>query len=60
MKRNHGSKVGVGTIKNVEAKATKHAGSKTHIKNSEMFHMLGPVSYTHLDVYKRQVLNFKK
>ena len=41
MKRNHGSKVGVGTIKNFEATAGKNAGSKTHINNSDIFHMLG-------------------
>ena len=35
------SKVGEGAIKNVEVKAPKHASSKTHMKNSEMFHMLG-------------------
>lgn len=32
---------GIITIKNFEAKAVKHAGTKTHIKNAEMFHMLG-------------------
>ena len=33
--------VGEGTIKSFEVKAKKHVGSKTHMKNSEMFHMLG-------------------
>ena len=44
------SKVGVGTIKNFEAKAAKHAGSKTHIKNSDMFHMLGRNRIEHLSL----------
>ena len=35
------SRTGITTIKNFEAKAVKHGGTKTHIKNAEMFHMLG-------------------
>ena len=58
------TKVGVNDLKHLGEKVKKHEDSAKHMKNVIDLPMLGkanvahPVSYTHLDVYKRQVVQY--
>ena len=48
--------VGIGVLFGLELYRYEFAGLLMHAEHLEAVHGVGPVSYTHLDVYKRQVI----